>query len=91
MMMVNTSETCATRRLLQCREMGVYQIDVSRKFERHWSQDVVPDLSKEDFLARKKILEDVAQWYDGKGRMEELVPILYRYEVKITHPLYPIY
>ncbi|EPQ51019.1 hypothetical protein GLOTRDRAFT_81621 [Gloeophyllum trabeum ATCC 11539] len=86
MMMINRSCTCATTRLIQCRGFGVYQNDISAKFDK--SPDEVPDLAKEDFLARKKIIDQVAAWVDEHQDKtpqiiykNEWVPILYGYEI----------
>ncbi|KAJ7932705.1 hypothetical protein B0H13DRAFT_2514856 [Mycena leptocephala] len=78
MMMVNTtSGTCATTRLTQCRDFGVYMNDVTKKFYRDPEQS--PDLSEEDFMARKKVIGEVGKWSEEKD--EEWPPILYLYEI----------
>ncbi|KAF9466934.1 hypothetical protein BDZ94DRAFT_1186529 [Collybia nuda] len=88
MMMINTSGTCATTRLIQCRDFGISMNDISRKFEK--SPDDVPDLSRDDFLARKKVINQVNQWCDvmaGKKQMiyrNEWTHILYQYEIVKT-------
>ncbi|KAJ6567147.1 hypothetical protein B0H19DRAFT_720409 [Mycena capillaripes] len=81
MMMVNTSGTCATTRLTQCRDFGVYQNDVTRKFER--DPEYATDLSEGDFMARKNVIEQVAKWAEGQVNEidQEWPPILYLYEV----------
>ena len=85
MMMVNTSGTCATTRLIQCRYLGISTNDVSRKFQR--SPEDAPDLSRDDFLARKKIINQVSRYCDDRAREtkskydDQYVPILYLYEV----------
>lgn len=85
MMMVNTSGTCATTRLIQCRDLGVYTNDVSRKFQR--SPEDAPDLSRDDFLARKKIINQVSRYCADRAREtkseyeDQYVPILYLYEL----------
>jgi len=81
MMMVNTSSTCATTRLTQCRDFGVYMNDVTKKFLRDPEQ--APDLSEADFMARKNIIGQVGRWSESQGnRMDqEWPPILYLYEV----------
>lgn len=85
MMMVNTSGTCATTRLIQCRYLGVYTNDISRKFQR--SPEDAPDLSRDDFLARKKIISQINKYCDDRAREtkseyeDQYVPILYLYEV----------
>ena len=86
MMMVNTSETCATRRLLQCRGLGLYENDVSRKFSRPWSRDAISDLSEVEFYGRKKVVDNVAKWWEDNGeqKFDEWVPILFRYEVSVN-------
>ncbi|KAJ7290140.1 hypothetical protein C8J57DRAFT_1114099 [Mycena rebaudengoi] len=80
MMMVNTSGTCATTRLIQCRNLGVYMNDVTAKFER--SPENATDLTLADFTARKKIIEEVGRWSAaGKSKVDEWAPILYLYEI----------
>lgn len=71
MMMVNTSETCAATKLIQCKQMGITTLDVSSKFYR--SHENTTDLSKDEFFARKSVIAQV-----DKNRW---TPILYRYEV----------
>lgn len=80
-MMINTSETCAATRLIQCRDMGIMTNDVSRKFLK--APQEAPDLSEDDFLARKKIIDQVSRWCrdESKPTENEWTPILYRYEV----------
>ncbi|KAJ6630299.1 hypothetical protein B0H10DRAFT_2160282 [Mycena sp. CBHHK59/15] len=77
MMMVNTSGTCATTRLIQCRDLGVYANDVGRKFDR--SPENATDLSAEDFMARKLVIEQVQEW--SERTKQEYAPILYLYEI----------
>ncbi|KZT27380.1 hypothetical protein NEOLEDRAFT_1130917 [Neolentinus lepideus HHB14362 ss-1] len=86
MMMINRSGTCATTKLTQCTGFGVYQLDISAKFDQ--DPEGVPDLTKEDFLARKQVVDEVAAWVDAHQNKEpqviyknEWVPILYQYEV----------
>lgn len=87
MMMVNTSETCATTKLIQCRSLGISTNDVSPKFRR--PPEAAPDLSKEDFLARKTILGQVSTWCSNNQGKSEMIynnqwaPILYQYEVSL--------
>ncbi|KAF5340504.1 hypothetical protein D9758_014547 [Tetrapyrgos nigripes] len=83
MMMVNRSETCATRRLSQCWGLGVYTNDVTPKFQGN--PENATDLSRGDFFARKAIIEEVEQRCEemkneGKAN-HEWVPILYLYEI----------
>jgi hypothetical protein len=85
MMMINISDTCAATRLIQCRGMGISMNDISRKFER--SPEAAPDLSKEEFMARKFVVAQVRKWCDDNQGMPQLIyenewtPILYRFEV----------
>ncbi|TFK52252.1 hypothetical protein OE88DRAFT_1657406 [Heliocybe sulcata] len=86
LMMVNRSGTCATTKLMQCTSFGVYMLDVSPKFDQ--DPEGLPDLTKEDFLARKQVVEEVAQWVETHKNKEpqavvknEWVPILYQYEI----------
>ena len=53
--------------------------DVSRKFDQ--DPEDVPDLSKEEFIARRQILDQVEEWSSTLGKHGEFAPILYRYEV----------
>ena len=76
---INVSGICATTRLLQCRDFGVYQCDISRKFDRN--PDELVDITKEDFYARKKIVKTVDRWSKGRGKFEQYTPILWSYEV----------
>jgi hypothetical protein len=88
MMMMNKSETSATRRLLQCTSFGCYMNDVSSKFAPPARE--APDLSRDDFVARKNVIDQVHAWMDkmqGKPPLangsynSEWVPIMYLYEV----------
>jgi hypothetical protein len=98
MMMVNKSETSATRRLLQCTGLGCYMNDISSKFAPP-AQEAV-DLSREDFAARRAVINEVQDWMEkmegkpsGEIPKNEWVPILYQYEVSLfvvlvlRHPL----
>ncbi|GJE86498.1 zinc finger MYND domain-containing protein [Phanerochaete sordida] len=79
-MFVNKSETCATRKLLQCRDMGIYMNDVWGKF----SGDEIPDLPKDHFAERKRVVEAVEKWMEeNKGTENDMdwTPILYNFEV----------
>ncbi|KAJ3552320.1 hypothetical protein NM688_g4210 [Phlebia brevispora] len=84
---INLSGTCATTKLIQCRGMGVYQCEVSRKFQKR--PEEAPDLMRADFLARKSVLDQVQHWcdeQDGKPSVgdiyrNEWCPILYDWEV----------
>jgi len=83
-MFINLSGLCASTKLIQCREMGVYQCDVTRKFDQDPNQ--VVDLHKADFIVRKKIVKTVERWVESKQRagqrvMDEWLPILYDYEL----------
>jgi hypothetical protein len=65
--------------------MGISMNDVSRKFERR--PEDAPDLAKDEFMARKMVVNQVMKWCeDNQGKPEliyrnEWAPILYRYEV----------
>jgi len=84
-MMLNRSETCATRRLSQCWGFGISMNDVSQKF--YGDPEDATDLSPEDFFARKAVIEEVEKWCDEMEDKPELIyqnkwtPILYLYEV----------
>jgi len=75
---VNTSGTCATTKLIQCTDFGVYQCDVTRKFQQDPSE--VIDISEIEFLARQKVVEAVMRWSKLIIK-EEYIPILYDYEI----------
>ncbi|KZT69925.1 hypothetical protein DAEQUDRAFT_668663, partial [Daedalea quercina L-15889] len=60
MMMLNKSETSATRRLLQCTSMGLYMNDISSKFAPPATE--APDLQPDDFAARRTVIGQVAHW-----------------------------
>ncbi|EIM86411.1 uncharacterized protein STEHIDRAFT_121370 [Stereum hirsutum FP-91666 SS1] len=72
-MMINTSGTCATTRLVQCRDFGVMMNDVSRKFDK--DPEDVPDLSRDDFVSRQIVLKQT------EGIRQMWTPILYMYEI----------
>lgn len=78
-MFINASETCATRKLLQCRDFGTYQNDVTRKFQ----QRELPDLPLDHFVERKKAFKVVQNWISThkQSPADEWIPILYNYEV----------
>jgi hypothetical protein len=78
-MFLNLSGLCATTKLIQCTSFGIYQCDVTRKFDKDPSE--APDLAREDFLARKEIIKHVKQWCEKQKGRTEWVPILYAYEV----------
>lgn len=67
MMFVNMSGTCATSKLIQCRDFGCYQVDISSKFDQPPGR--VPDLSRDDFLARKNVLRGRGAWEEETRRM----------------------
>ena len=68
--------------------------DVSSKFEPDVEETL--DLAPEEFKARKRILEQVANWcFQVKGKREvvrrnEFIPILYRYEVQSPFMLFTL-
>lgn len=84
---MNLSGTCATTKLVQCKNFGIYTCSVERKF--HKDPEDVPDLSKEDFLARKMVVDQIGQWCEDNGKYSknrsvdsiEWSPILYAYQV----------
>ncbi|KAL1720417.1 hypothetical protein EV715DRAFT_272008 [Schizophyllum commune] len=81
-MMINRSETCATRKLVQCTDFGVSMNDVTQKFYGH--PDNAPDLTKEEFMARRSILDQVSFWCETHADLKydaEWAPILYKYEI----------
>ncbi|KAJ7590819.1 hypothetical protein C8J56DRAFT_933959 [Mycena floridula] len=79
MMMINLSGSCGATKLIQCRNFGTYENDISRKFMK--SPEEAPDLSRDDFLARKQILQQVEEAQSGSPRHTKWVPILYNFEV----------
>jgi hypothetical protein len=71
------SEYCPTR-LIQCRQVGILMNDVSRKFEKDPKD--APDLSPEDFLARRKIINQVAWWRienEDRKWLNEWIPFIH--------------
>lgn len=84
-MSVNLSESCATRKILQCRDLGLEVNDISQKFSdsRGWSEDLHEDLFKE----RKRVLSEVQAWMGTNMHSRQTVlrnqwiPILYNFEV----------
>lgn len=65
--------------------MGISMNDVTPKFER--DPEHAPDLSPEDFMARRAVIKQVENWCDEMKEKPELVyqnkwtPILYAYEI----------
>uniref|UniRef100_A0A0W0F0W3 Uncharacterized protein n=1 Tax=Moniliophthora roreri TaxID=221103 RepID=A0A0W0F0W3_MONRR len=90
MMMMNRSETCATRRLCQCTGFGISMNDVTQKFNRN--PEYATDLSRMDFFARKAVIEQVEKWRDENENKPELIhenkwtPILYICEIVKSSP-----
>jgi hypothetical protein len=84
-MSLNLSGLCATTKLIQCQMYGVNSVEVSRKFDKN--PDEVSDLSKDDFLARKKVLRQVEKWCEFMKSKPDVIPentwrlINYHYEV----------
>lgn len=85
-MMINRSETCATRKLTQCTDFGVSMNDISSKFHR--SPADAPDMTRQDFMARKTVVDQIADWCETnadrkpqKVYRNEWAPILYRFEI----------
>ncbi len=78
-MLVNISDQSATRRLLQCRDMGVSVNDISMKFMR--PPEYATDLHEVDFLVRMKVVIEVQKWIQRMRGRHKWVPILYHYEV----------
>lgn len=76
---INISGLCATTRLLQCRDFGIFQCDISRKFDRNPRELV--DIYPEDFYARKKIVQTIRAWNEKRNEHEQFTPILWEYEV----------
>ena len=82
-MMINRSETCATRKLTQCTDFGVSMNEVTNKFAGAGA----PDLTPAEFRARKAIVQQVGRWSDAHANdskamiyKNEWAPILYKYE-----------
>nr|GAT47550.1 predicted protein [Mycena chlorophos] len=79
MMMINRSETCATTKLLQLRDFGINENDITPKFLR--SPENSPDLSREEFVARKRVIEQI-DGLEATGRHGlPWLPILSKYEI----------
>lgn len=84
---INLSGTCATTKLIQCRGMGLYECEVSRKFQKR--PEDAPDLSRTDFLERKRVIDQMERWcneHESKPSVggiykNEWHPILYDWEV----------
>ena len=87
-MMINRSETSATRRLLQCTGFCLSMNDISAKFAGPHAQ--TPDLSYVEFMSRTTVIDQVARWCisgrPGRSR-PKWTPVLYRYEVRPLHRL----
>ena len=84
-MFVNTSEICATRKLLQCRDLGTSMNDISRKLQA----DSIRDLPDDHFKERKRAASTVLRWVDAHvNKKPQLIykndwtPILYNFEVR---------
>ncbi|KAJ7618799.1 hypothetical protein FB45DRAFT_1063344 [Roridomyces roridus] len=77
LMMINRSETCAATKLSQCRFLGVNMNDISEKFDR--PAEYSPDLSVDEWRARKTVIEQVERLSGKKGL--PWVPILSKYEI----------
>ncbi|ESK91146.1 hypothetical protein Moror_9537 [Moniliophthora roreri MCA 2997] len=94
MMMMNRSETCATRRLCQCTGFGISMNDVTQKFNRN--PEYATDLSRMDFFARKAVIEQVEKWRDENENKPELIhenkwtPILYICEIVKSSPKHDV-
>lgn len=83
-MSINTSEVCATRKLLQLRDFGTDMGDVARKF----AGSGAPDLPADHFAERRRAVRAVQAWVRAHaGRMPERVYnnewtlVLYNFEV----------
>ncbi|KAJ7700791.1 hypothetical protein B0H17DRAFT_1046655 [Mycena rosella] len=79
MMMMNVSGTCATTKLTQCRNFGILENDVTRKF--YGDPERATDLSLADFMARKDVIEQVDSWAEETKQNMKWKPILYLYEI----------
>lgn len=78
-MSLNLSCTCATTKLVQCVNYGTEMCDVTRKF-LYQSAEQATDLARDDFMARKKLIEHVQQ-FDSKQGEDKWTPILYAYDI----------
>ncbi|KII85497.1 hypothetical protein PLICRDRAFT_56731 [Plicaturopsis crispa FD-325 SS-3] len=79
-MSINLSETCATTRLIQCTQMGINSVEVSRKFARGPGNS--PDLHPDEFATRKRVLEQVFVWNESEPvSYKHWELILYNYEI----------
>ncbi|GAA6023571.1 hypothetical protein JCM11491_005348 [Sporobolomyces phaffii] len=76
----NLSGICATTRLLQCPMLGLSTVEVSGKFAPH-KKESSTDLGPEMWEMLKKVLENVSQRLNKKGKRQEWYPILYGYEL----------
>ncbi|KAL1740440.1 hypothetical protein HDZ31DRAFT_47505 [Schizophyllum fasciatum] len=81
-MMINRSETCATRKLTQCTDFGVSMNAVTSKFYRNPAD--APDLTRQEFMARKIVIDQVLDWAEknpNRRSGDDWAPILYKYEI----------
>ena len=86
--MIDRSESCATRKLLQCTDFGVYVNEVTDKFVNGSGST---DLTPAEFRARKAIVTQVMRWCEKNEKSsKQFVPnnewaaILYKYEASTT-------
>lgn len=77
---INLSGTCATSKIIQCYGMGISTCEVSGKFDKDPAD--VPDLTRADFLARKRVVRAVEEWR-RKNPRQDFAPILYDWEVRV--------
>lgn len=70
MMIVSRSEVYAAIRLLQYRYMGISMDDIFGKLDG--SPQLVPDLSREEFMARKKIIVDINRQSENSQEKKSL-------------------
>lgn len=76
---INASESCVTTKLKTCLNFGISECEVTHKFLSDPGR--VPELSRQDFLARQKVVREVARWSKSRKRFEEFPLILYDYEI----------
>ena len=76
----NLSGICATTRILQCRYLGLYEGDISRKFQR--GPAAAPDLSLPQFMERKRVITKLNQHNESLGLYEQWTPVLFLHEVR---------
>ena len=66
-------------RVVQCRNLGLFQCDISAKFQKDPAS--VPDICLEEFTDKKRIIEKIDEHNETLSSYKRWTPILYVYEV----------